>query len=271
MKTNDIFNGPRFWTYFKYDLTQMWRNHMKAAIGIGLSGLFFYLVVVTLHLLAGEGWSGPGLGGRYAILLGAVTALELYQTRTYGYLTDRRKGGAWLMLPASACEKWLSMLLMTLLVIPVLFFAVFFGVDSILALLDPSVGHSLAGSILGGMKDIAQELTQVNETYQTTWALESLLPLSIVGFCFNYLFFLLCGVCFRKHKILYAFLIIFLLSLLLSALSPFLALNMDPEFEDFAQAEQYIRGVLNTTGIVAGMGAVLLAGGIYVRIKTLKH
>ena len=37
--TSEVFNGQRFWTYFKYDLTQMWRNHVKAAILIGFSGL----------------------------------------------------------------------------------------------------------------------------------------------------------------------------------------------------------------------------------------
>ena len=28
---SEVFNGSRFWNYFKYDLVQMWRNHMKAA------------------------------------------------------------------------------------------------------------------------------------------------------------------------------------------------------------------------------------------------
>ena len=39
---SETFNGSRFWNYFKYDLIQMWRNHMKAALGISLAGLVLY-------------------------------------------------------------------------------------------------------------------------------------------------------------------------------------------------------------------------------------
>ena len=36
---NETFNFSRFWTYFKYDLKQMWRNHSKAAILIAGAGV----------------------------------------------------------------------------------------------------------------------------------------------------------------------------------------------------------------------------------------
>ena len=110
--TNEIFQGSRFWAYFKYDLTQMWRNHVKAAVGLGLAGLIIYFVVVLFNLTFNGTWQGPGISGRFVTFFLASAALELYYTRIYGYLTDKRKGSAWLMLPASTVEKWVSMLIM---------------------------------------------------------------------------------------------------------------------------------------------------------------
>jgi hypothetical protein len=74
---NETFNGQRFWTYFKYDLTQMWRNHVKAAVGIGLAGLIVYFVVVLFNLTFNGTWQGPGIMGRFATFVLASAALEL--------------------------------------------------------------------------------------------------------------------------------------------------------------------------------------------------
>ena len=41
---NEIFDFKRFWTYFKYDLKQAWRNHSKAAIMIGGASAIFYVI-----------------------------------------------------------------------------------------------------------------------------------------------------------------------------------------------------------------------------------
>ena len=143
---SEVFNGQRFWSYFKYDFTQMWRNHVKAAIGIGLSGLILYVITVGFNLIFGNGWQGPGLAARLVVFIVAFTALELYQTRTYGYLTDKRKGSAWLMNPASTFEKWLSMMLMTILVLPFLFLGVYFVSDLLVAAFDPTTGESILHS-----------------------------------------------------------------------------------------------------------------------------
>ncbi|MBQ6952848.1 MAG: hypothetical protein IJP81_02940, partial [Bacteroidales bacterium] len=152
---NEVFNGSRFWNYFKYDATQMVRNHMRAAIGIGLSGLIVYVIVVGFCLLFNGEWTGPGIKARFMVFYVASVILQLYQTRTYGYLTEKRKGSAWLMLPASTFEKWLSMILMTLIVIPVLFLVVSLTTDALVAALDPTVGNSLLYSFSHGMRDIS--------------------------------------------------------------------------------------------------------------------
>lgn len=270
---NEVFNGQRFWSYFKYDFIQMWRNHVKASIGIGLSGLIVYVIVVAFNLIFQGTWSGASLGLRIGTFVLAGTALELYQTRTYGYLTDKRKGSAWLMNPASTFEKWLSMILMTIIVLPILFLGVYLIADLLVTAFDPTTGHSILHSVGTGFRDLASQLSDVNLDYETNWNIWAFAPSFICGFITNFLFFLLCGLIFKKNKILGGFVIIFLASSLFSVmLSVFgLPYHIQVELEDFAQAEAYIRHVLNITTWVSAFIAAGLAGGIYWRLKTLKH
>ena len=270
---SEVFSSSRFWNYFKYDFTQMWRNHMKAAIGIGLSGLILYVITVAFNLIFNGSWNGPSLGARLLVLIVAFSALELYQTRTYGYLTDKRKGSAWLMNPASTFENWLSMILMTIIVLPVLFMGVYFVSDVLVASLDPTVGHSIAHTIGTGFRDVSSELVNVNGDYDTSWDIWAFVPAVIIGICTNFLFFLLCGLVFKKNKILGGFVIIFLLSSLFSVVFSLIGINtnINIEADSFAEAEVYIRQVLNITTWVSALIGAGLAGGIYWRLKTLKH
>ncbi|MBO6097791.1 MAG: hypothetical protein J6P56_10825 [Bacteroidales bacterium] len=270
---NEVFNGQRFWSYFKYDFTQMWRNHVKASIGIGLSGLIVYIIIVAFNLIFQGSWNGASLGVRFATFFIAGTALELYQTRTYGYLTDKRKGSAWLMNPASTFEKWLSMILMTVVVLPLLFLGVYLVTDLLIASFDPTVGHSILHSMGTGFRDLTSQLSDVNVDYETTWSIWTFAPTLICGLVSNFLFFLLCGLIFKKNKILGGFVIIFLASALFSVITSVLGLpnSVNVEVEDFAQAEAYVRQVINTTTWISAIIGAGLAGGIYWRLKTLKH
>lgn len=256
---SEIINGPRFLSYLKYDLTRMWRSHMKAAIVIGLMGLFGYFICVLFNLIAGQGWSGPGLGARWSLFMAASTVLELYQTRTYGHLTDKREGSAFLMLPASTTEKWLSMMLHTLVIVPLLFLVAAFGVDALLTLLDPSLGMSMAASLF--RNDILSEFAEVSDGMP----FGILLSLFIAAFCINFLFFLLCGVCFKKRKIAWAFLIILGISILLPIFLQPVSGSVD--IEDWTE----LRHILTGVSVVLWLIVASLAGGIFYRLKTLKH
>ena len=269
---SEVFNGQRFWSYFKYDFTQMWRNHVKAAIGIGLSGLILYIITVVFNLIFSGSWSGPGITARFIVYFVAFTALELYQTRTYGYLTDRRKGSAWLMIPASTFEKWLSMILMTIIVLPVLFLAVYLFSDLLVASLDPTVGNSMLHSFGNGFRDLSSEIMDVNADYETNWNLWAFIPTFVAGIATNFLFFLLCGLIFKKNKILGGFVIIFLLSTIFSVAATMLHFQSETiNVESFAEAETYIRQVFHIVTWVSIAIAAGLAGGIFWRLKTLKH
>lgn len=274
---SEVFNGKRFFTYFKYDLMQTLRIHVKAAILIGFAGVIFYVLGIGFNALAstiasGHGvWQAPGFGGRLVIFILASTALELYQIRTYGYITNRRKGSSWLLVPASAFEKWLSMILMTLIVIPVAFICTYTATDAILSLVDPTYGKMLLSSAIDAFGELQTKLSAANEEYTTSWSLSFMIVPYLVGFCCNFLYFLFCGITFKRYKLLYAFLILFGLSIVGSSISTWLGIQGHIEIEDFAQAEQFIRHTVSVVTVYVGIFAVLLAGGIFYRIKTLKH
>lgn len=267
---NQVFSPKRFFAYYRYDLTQLWRNHMKAILGIGLAGLIAYVLFVSFGLIFGNGWKGPGLPARFVVFMLAFTALELYQTRTYGYLTDKKRGSAYLMVPASTTEKWLSMMLNTLVVLPLVFFVVSFLVDACLAAADPTVGTSMFASLGNGLKGLGASLGELNDEYATTWSAGAFVPLFFIGLFVNFLFFLLCGLVFKRNKILWAFAIGFLFSSLISVFGVFFDISIDAG-DDFAFAEQQIRHSLNIIALLAAFFAAVLAGGVFLRLKTIKH
>lgn len=268
---SEVFCGQRFWTYFKYDLARMWRNHVKAAILIGFSGLILYVLGVAFSAVVDQTWSAPNFASRVMVFFLSVFALELYQTRTYGYLTNRRKGASWLMVPASTFEKWLSMILLTLVVIPLSFLGTYTLIDGILSLADPTYGPMMLGSAQGALQKMSLALNDANMQYSTSWNLTPFILLMVVGYMANFLYFLLCGITFRRNKIVWAFIILFISSIVLSMGMTAIGLQTKYDFEELADAEVFLRGVLQWSMVCAIVLVICFAGGIFYRIKTLKH
>ena len=263
---SEVFNGQRFWNWFKYDLTQMWRNQMKSAIGIGFSGLFIYILTVCYNLVFNKTWEGSDESTRMAVLLFAFIFLELSQVKTYGFLTRKDRGSAWLMAPASTFEKWASIILMTLVVIPGLFFIAFLGTDWILCLLDHSIGDSLVLSLGDAGASFSNEVASGNIPFG--WG--TVIALGISSLWVNFLYFVLCGMCFKKNKLLWALLVIFGLSMVFSLIgSSVLAMGggIDVNIETVEELMPYLHSFI----LICFLLAVGLAWGIYYRLETLKH
>jgi hypothetical protein len=270
---NEVFDFGRFWNYFKYDLKQMWRNHSKPALFIGGMELLLYVVWVLLALVFTGHWNGPVLAARITVFVIAFTVLELYQTRTYGHLTDPQKGSAWLMVPASTLEKYISMMLITLIVIPVLFLVVFYAVDSILALLDPTVGDSILGIGVNGLQGLMDEMAGISGSSLVHLSFGNIIWIWIVGLIANFLYFLLCGICFKRYKILGGIGILFLLSIVMSiiAAATIPAWSENLVYLEDSQAADFMARTFRWISVWTVVLAVGEAVGIYYRIKTLKH
>ena len=272
---SDTFNFQRYWTYFKFYLKQMWRNHAKAAVVIGGSIAILYVIWVLLSLVFTQEWTAPGSGARVATFFVAYTVLVLYQTRTYGYLTDKRAGSSWLMIPASRTEKFVSMLLMTLIVIPVLFVVVFFLLDGLLSVVDPTYGKTFISAFAELWGDTLSGFSSFNSESPLIVPLSALIIMTITGIFSGFLYWLLCGICFKKNKIIGGIAISFgislALSLILGVIAPALVKSGININTDEAEGLRILAGILNGMEIISVLVLIGLGWGIWRRIKTIQH
>ena len=271
---NETFDFKRFWTYFKYDLKQMWRNHSKAAIMIGGASAIFYVIWVLCSLVFAQHWSSPIIYARIGVFFLAFTILELYMVRAYGYLTEKKAGSAWLMVPASKAEKFVSMILMVCIVIPLLFFVAYALIDGFLALVDPTYGQALISGGVGAYSKLIEGISAINSESMITFSPASLIFLAIIGLFCNFLYFHLCGICFKKNKLVGAIAILFGLSLVMSLLTGILV----PQWVkggyvdlDDTQIANWVAGLMNASVAFTCLLTVGLGWGVWRRIKTIQH
>lgn len=271
---NETFSFKRFGTYFKYDITQLWRKHSRAVLLIGFSGVIAYVVCVFFSLLFNHSIQAPGIVGRFAVFALAMLVLELYQTRFYGFITDKKEGSDWILLPASKAEKYVSMLLNTIIIIPTAFLIVFLGTDWLICLLDKTAGNALISSV-PQIWDYFQFSTEDKiELSQVGLNPVLFIIMSIITGWGNYLYFLLCGICFKKNKIFYAILILFGFSTIMSTVSAFIVpnLNFDAlETIDEETVKSIIRSIVTISYILGLIYTVGLGWGVWHRINTIKH
>ena len=193
--------------------------------------------------------------------------------RLYGYLTKKDEGSDWILLPASKAEKFVSMLIQALIVVPVGVLGVFLCTDWLLCLVDHGCGQSL----IAGYFSMAEEFGggEAAEAMSIMGlSTFGFLVLSIIGCFVNYLFFVLCGICFKKNKIVFAFLILFGLSVVLSTLSALIVplLNYDGFINiDDAAAAQLVKGMVTWMYVLFILIALGLGWGVWRRISTIKH
>ena len=272
---NETFSFPRFRTYFLYDLKQMWRRNSRAILLIGCASIILYLMWVTLSLVFSHTWQAPGLVARAVVFYVAFIALVLYQTRTYGYLTERRAGSSWLMIPASTTEKFVSMMIITLLVLPIAFCVVYFATDALIVLLDPTASEPLISNfsnLIGQYNDFMASSGQPMGLTAGMMAFPMILQL--MG---NFLFFLLCGICFKRWKLVGAFAIIIGLQFILTSVIGIIAVHpesmdwLKDRFSDPESAQQAFIGIVRLANVINVLVILGLGAGIFFRLKNLKH
>ena len=234
---SNAFNFNRFGKYLVYDLKRQWRNIGMLMLIFALFPIIFYMLYMffaalfdggLMKVFTGIEINGPAIWARFGVFF-AMTAVfvMIFPSRAYGEITDKAKGAEWLMLPASRLEKFVSMLLISLVVIPLAYVAVYLISDAFVCLLDRSCGDSLMSfRINPSMYD--DSFVAVNGF----WILAS----TIAG---NVITFLLGGLMFKKWKVIGTLLVLFALQLILSGLVSAFIANADLEwwgkwFEDWA-------------------------------------
>ena len=272
---NETFSFKRFGTYFKYDITQLWRKHSRAVLLIGFSGVIAYVVCVFFSLLFNHSIQAPGIVGRASVFFVAMLILELYQTRFYGFITEKKQGSDWILIPASKTEKFVSMLINTLIIIPAAFLIVYLGTDWLICLLDKTAGNALLTSTSELVTSMNLDADELSELRAIGLSPAMFVIMTIISGWANYLYFLLCGICFKKNKIFYAILILFGFSTVMSTLSAFIipGIDFDTFFDNMSeeQIKAYVRGFVTALYVFSAIYCVGMGWGVWHRINTIKH
>ena len=245
---NNVFDIKRFWKYLCWDVRNAYNN-----FGLGL------LICALLPAIA-------------FVMTVLGTLVFNPSSKQYGSLTDRKAGSTWLMLPASTLEKFLSILLVTCVVVPLCLALMLYAFDAIMSLV-PYYGQRACPLIIDTVKSAMDNLQASDVSIDVN------LPYIIyLGFCKFILVYTLGALFFRKHKIAKTILVLIGLSFVLTALLSvgffhglsFNSYDVEGYFAslDVDKLPVYFNIVLNAVNVLT---FALLDLGIYFRIKTLKH
>ena len=275
---SDTFNFQRFGRYFGFDLARMWRNNTKTAVLLGCGSVITVLICGIGGLLLDMHWFPATDPFRFFGFLFCLGVLELLMAKTYGFVTDRKEGSDYLMLPASILEKWLSMMLICLIVIPVLFLVTYFIVDGFVCAILPHTGTPLYQWAYDTYIFASDKFAEFNTDLAARqiplhYSIASLVGPVFVGACFNYLFFLLCGLLFKRHKILNAIVVMMVVSSIFGLIAPHILPDFASTVEGMSEAEamHFSDSFMRITTLITGLLAALLAAGCYLRLRKIAH
>ena len=289
---NDIFDFKRFGNYFVTDIKNAIANYGWSMIILILFGLISYILVGLISTIATYSWqdilNGVGVEwvhtdvyGRLTIMLIAFTMLIFTApAKCYGGLTDKNIGSNFILLPASRLEKFISMILMCCIVIPIVFIMGYLLIDCLICMVCPETGNSIISEVTSALNliliegDVPVELIdriKWTSAIDDTWMI--------------FLFFLLGALVFKKSKASKTFLVgvaitMFTSSVLLILLTPQID-KIDTYYFNHASGKTEEELEIVALNIVDKMMLfdtifditinALLLTGIWFKLKTLKH
>ena len=292
---NDIFNLRRFGKYFGTDIRTCWANYGLSLLTLSiLSPVFFYILSTGFNLLLKSTWDGPDMGMRFFVFCIAVACMVITMpVKCYGKITEKQYGSFWLTLPASRLEKFISMFLMTCIIVPFTGIAIYLGIDALICAFDHTCGNNLiTGAIglirnMGDINELTMNLIDENITIEDSALIQDIFhqinsPLLYIDEIFGItLPFLLGAVFFKNGKTVKTILVLF-------AFSTAFSIAITPMMESWAS--EVMAGMNDDTTVIRRLfdnglfkNLVLidtitdtvfnlaLLAGIWFRIKTLKH
>lgn len=295
---NNIFNFRRFGKYFVSDF-----KNCTASFGLSLATISLlmpaalYVVTVGMSLLFTQEWNGPDMGLRFFVFCIAMFCITVTMpVKCYGRITEKQYGSFWLTLPASKLEKFISMIVFTCVIVPVVGVVLFLGLDSIICAIDPTCGKSLAlggielftnlGELSGELEHVKINLGLVPSIEAGSSGVDLVKQVSSPWLYVDEIFgitlpFLLGAICFKSGKTVKTFLALTVVSIITSfIMTPFIT-GYVVDILNNASDEQAIVSEMLSSGIFKNLALIdtisdtvmntALMVGIWFRIKTLKH
>ena len=292
---NDIFNFSRFGKYFASDIRTCWSNFGLSLLTIAL--LFpvaTYFITTVFNFVINSVWDGPDMGLRVFVFVVALLCMIITMpVKCYGRITEKQYGSSWLMLPASRLEKFVSMFLLTCIIVPVAGIVLYLGMDALICALDHTCGKNLiAGGMelirgMGDLQSLTMNFVDENVTIEDAAVVQEILKqVSSPWLYIDEIFamtlpFLLGAVFFKSGKTVKTFLALFAISTAISiAATPLMtnwAMNIFNNMNDdpMAVLELFRNGFFKHLVLIDiisdTVSNLALMAGIWFRIKTLKH
>ena len=276
---SNTFNISRFCKYFGFDLKSRWKDQRLFLVTFAILPMIFHLIYLFFAAIGYDGFaalfsgapiSRPPLALRLGVFgIAAVIFMMVFPSRTYGFLTDKAQGSEWIELPASRLEKFTSMMLTCLVVIPAAFLCVYLLSDALVCLVDSKAGDS----ILAAWKDFnpggADSPVKLGGNGIWFVVAEILQTVSI---------FLLGALLFKKGKISKTILALFVISMTVSAIAASAASMID--LKTFAEtlekwAENHLGNIDFWFNFWSNLSLVVVVGGLglwsWFKVKNLQH
>lgn len=145
---NDVFNFNRFGRYLVTDTKNAISRYGISLLVLAAFSFAGYLLAGLCSSVLNGSWYSMPVAGRVIIFF-FVTAIVLTMgpAKMFGFITDKKEGSDFLMLPASPLEKTISMVIISCIFMPLAFFAVYLSLDQVLCMIDYNCGDSLIVSI----------------------------------------------------------------------------------------------------------------------------
>lgn len=267
----NTFDFKRFGKYYVSDLRGVFNDNWLTVLLPALGGVIAYLFCGTIQLIADGAWGSYGVLGRSVTFLVLFAVLYIIMpAKEYGYITEKRRGSFFLLLPASPFEKSLSMILNVAILTPLAFLAIAFAADALLCLVDPGCGSTLASVIFSGTKlsdacNCVTDCSYILNQGDLIWS-------GVMSVITTALIFLVGALYFKKSKVAKTILVLIGLTLVF-ILFTCLAVSVDDDcLCDVEEDPELFLSRVKTVGYVLNVVIILaLCAWTYLRVKTIKH
>ena len=266
---NNTFDLTRFGMLLVKDFRTMIKQYGVSLLVIVALPILTLMLDVVLHNYHSE-WAPEARLG----IMGALLALtvSIAPSKIYHNINRGNAGIYFATLPASKLEKYLSMMIICLLVVPVIYLAGAFVVDCLLTAL-PWGGYNhwlwQDNTLLQALPAMSHEAAKMGVHH---WNTATIIDMLVISYLSTALFFMLTGTFFKTHKWVKSVLTLIALNFVLSLIE----LPLIPDATEFVGrifAEDITKvDTLSVWGQVIGW--IINAGlavWIYFRMKKMKY
>lgn len=158
---NEVFSLNRFWRYLKSDFDAFISKYGITLLVVSTMPITCDVFTGVFSLMNMGRWQGLEVYSRLAffVMFGMILLVSA-PARLYGHLTDRKEGSAFLLLPVSRLEKYISMILITCIVQPFIFILIYLGLDVMVCMIDSTTDVSVF-SFIYSLEDFKATLAGV--------------------------------------------------------------------------------------------------------------